>query len=196
MQEWFKVSSINSILEEIRQWPDSILIGLFFVGPLIGLPFSIFLVAIGLVYPIEIALAILVATLAVHHVLIFWLSQTHFSRWLQERLRNKKLLRLPIEDRSLFEDALYIAMVAWVPGASYALKVAYTALSDISFRNFVFTGSLVQATAALPYLMLGTEASTGDLKWISIWIFVILLLTWLSKYAFNNYTKSSERREL
>ncbi|MDZ7805352.1 hypothetical protein [Thiohalophilus sp.] len=162
--------------------PESFLVVIFMLAPLLGVPISIFLVVIGIAFPTAIAIVLTGGTIFTHHILVFALTKTNASNWIRNLMRRGKLLSETRAGRRVSDNVLFITITSWIPGLSYIIKLAYTALSGVPFRTYLITGTLSQIISALPFLILGKAVENGNAMWMWLALVLLILLAWLAKY--------------
>jgi uncharacterized membrane protein YdjX (TVP38/TMEM64 family) len=189
MIEWPGGYSFEDFTVWLRKAPSLAVVSSLLLGPLLGLPLGAFLVAVGIAFPLDGAVEITAATLFVHHLLLFALSKTSASIWLQKQLMQRKLLLTTRANKTFSDNFIFLALASWIPGLSYVVKLVYTALLGIPFRTYVFAGTTTQLIAALPFLILGDAAGKGHLMWAGVLLLILVVLTLLINLFKNHFLR-------
>jgi uncharacterized membrane protein YdjX (TVP38/TMEM64 family) len=179
IESWSVSAALAGLSAWIQALPPALVAGLLLIGPLLGLPLSAFLVSLGLAFSFAGALAITAIALFLHHLLLCPIGRSRASTWLQGRLAQHRLLR--VRNDAVFDDVLFISALAWLPGPSYLLKIAYTALSGVPLRTFLIAGTLAQLIAAIPFLLLGALADKNALRWAAAALLLLVGFAWLGR---------------
>lgn len=173
-------------IEQLTAWlhsaPRLTLVAAFFIAPLFGVPLSALLVTLSIIFPLPASIALTALTLLGHHALIYGLSKTRVSLWLQAQLSKRRLLPKNRADKRFTDNVFFILTATWVPGLSYIFKVALTAVAGLPLRTYYVVGTLSQLLAALPFLVLGRVAEQGKLVWATLLIFGFIILAWLVRH--------------
>lgn len=173
---------MRTVLDWLATCPTWLMALIVFGVPLLGVPLSGPLVALGMRFPFWFALLLVIAVLLVHHLLIFCVRRSAIRERLRRTLLRRGVLRETASERPrLADDISFILAATWIPGLSYVFKVAVTAISSIPFRTYLVVGVLSQSLAAIPYLLLGRAANEIPLGTLGATIFAAVAALWVVK---------------
>jgi len=137
------------LLEETNRYVFLLLMALF---PLLGLPISVFLVLIGVIFGIGKGIVLASGVTLFHLVVSYGIAHSMLHPLLVRILHNSAVPvpRLPEEKRKRIS---FIFMV--VPGLPYALKNYVLAMADIPFPQYLVIGWLAHLIVNTPFIVLG-----------------------------------------
>ncbi|MGM0423837.1 MAG: VTT domain-containing protein [Thermodesulfobacteriota bacterium] len=151
---------------------------LMLILPLVGFPFSVFLVLAGVHFGLAWGMLLTWLILPLHMSICFFLTRTFVRR---------PLIRF-LERRGYKPPALYVqrpglVMVSLLllPGPPYILKTYLMALTGLPYPSFLLLNWGTESLMTLPVVALGGAAAEG--KWNLFWILLALLcLTGVYRY--------------
>ncbi len=152
--------------------------------PLAGMPISIFLVLVGMLYGIPGGIALTGALEAFHLVMTYYLVHS-FVRPLLIRLLGKfnmAIPKLPIHGRKRIG---FVFMI--LPGLPYAVKNYLLALAKMPFRPYMAIGWTAQFGLSVSFIILGKGVIQMDPIILSLAVGLILLGAGLQYFLRRHY---------
>lgn len=153
----------------------SVFVVLMALLPLAGLPISVFLVLIGMMFGIPAGIGITAIVMFFHVLATYYLVHS-FVRPLLLGFLNRfelKIPRLPRERRKRIGFAFMI-----LPGIPYSLKNYLLALAEMPFRPYVIISWSVQFIMSIPFIVLGR--GVVELDPIILILAAVLIVTGLT----------------
>lgn len=148
--------TIRDLITAISQLPVVLFVGAFAILPLLGVPVSWFLVAVGVRYNLAGGMLLTAVCMGLHNLIAYGLANSWFRTRVQQYLvdRNRRLPDIPDRHQSWF-----MVVFATVPGLPYAMKLYAIALTNMPFRKFFWLGWPTYVASSIVFIGLGDAAA-------------------------------------
>ncbi|MGW8161286.1 MAG: TVP38/TMEM64 family protein [Desulfobulbales bacterium] len=154
--------------------------------PIAGIPISIFLVLVGMIFGIPLGIAVTGILILFHMTVTYYLVHSLF-RPLVLRLLNRSHISVPWLPNRGNKRLAFIFML--IPGLPYAIKNYLLVLSGIPFLPYIIISWLAQFVLSLPFIMLGRAVMKMDPVILAVAISTILLGFGGQNYLRRRYRK-------
>jgi len=169
-------SSANAprlLCDYLQHDANSFVFALFMaVLPLIGIPISIFLVLVGIIYGMAGGMILTGACILLHLITTYYLVHSLF-RPLVIRILQRVHLGIPRLPRSGGKRLGFFFMI--FPGLPYAMKNYLFALTETPFRSYLLISWPAQFCLSIPFIILGRGLMEMDVKILLAAATIILL---------------------
>ena len=144
---------------------------LFAALPLLGFPFSVFLVLLGVRFGTAAGLLIMAAGMGIHLLAAFWVAHSFLRAPILRLLRwlNYRLPQVP-KERVVWFSLIFMA----IPGPPYCLKNYILPLAGVPLRWFFLSGFFIQGAMGIPFVVAGDAMAAESLLLVAIAIGVLL----------------------
>lgn len=174
------IQKLKFLLNE--KTPAWLFIVLMTILPLLGFPFSGFLILSGIKFGIGGGILITATIMPIQLIISYIVVNSYLKVWIM-KIAAQKGIRLPEipDDKIVFYSFIFMA----TPGLSYALKNYLLPLSGVSFKYYVISGYLGQGLIAMPFIVLGESALAMNYKlfllFLAVFIVISLLVRWIRR---------------
>ena len=140
--------------------------------PVAGMPISIFLVLVAIVFGLAWGIALTGVLMLFHLAAIYYLTHTLFRPLVMRLLSRYHIgvLRLPEKGA---KRLAFIFML--FPGLPYSIKNYLLAMSGLSFLEYVIIGWVAQFSLSIPFILLGRAVIKMDPLFLGIALALVLL---------------------
>lgn len=162
----------ESLIALGKRLPIPVFVIAFLLTPVLGFPISILLFLAGLRLGFSWGMALATGGMFVHSIVAYFVTHGWFRDRLRARLERAGYGIPPIDRR---HQAWFTALFAAFHGPPYAIKLYLLALTDVSFRIYLWVGTPVYILFAL--LPVGAGSAVTDLNPGIISLLVGLMVT-------------------
>lgn len=162
----------ESLIALGKRLPIPVFVIAFLLTPVLGFPISILLFLAGLRLGFPWGMALATGGMFVHSIVAYFVTHGWFRDRLRARLERAGYGIPPIDRK---HQAWFTALFAAFHGPPYAIKLYLLALTDVSFRIYLWVGTPVYILFAL--LPVGAGSAVTDLNPGIISLLVGLMVT-------------------
>lgn len=136
--------------------PAPLFLVAFLVLPLVGFPVSLLLALAGIRFGFAGGMALAAGGMFFHNAAAYWMTHSWFRERLRRRLERLDY-RIPAIDPK--NQAWFTALFAGIHGPPYAAKLYLLALTDVSFRIYLWVGTPIYVIFSVVPVGVGSAAT-------------------------------------
>ncbi|GAA5126490.1 TVP38/TMEM64 family protein [Luteolibacter yonseiensis] len=174
------------LTEQVRNLPAFWFIVAYALLPVAGVPLSPLLVLAGVKFGFWQGMAVAAAGIFIHHVIAYHLVHGGLRRRVSERLERSSY-SIPTPDAK--NHVWFTAVFASVHGPPYAIKLYLLALTEVSFRVYLWVGAPVYIIFCVVPVGAGSSAISVNPLWLYGGLAAVMLLAFLGKWLGKSMSK-------
>jgi len=163
---------------------------LMLILPIIGVPFSIFLLLVGLKFGIPGGLFFTGLLMGLHMICTYYIVHSFLRRWIITLL---KRLKFPAYGSKSTLNTWHLVIFMLIPGLPYAAKNNLLALSGIAFKRYLIINWATQFPMSIPLVLAGAAVIEMNPLTISIVALLLVLVVFLQQYARKKFGDSQQK---
>jgi len=175
----------ESILAYGMSLPPAVIIGAFFVLPLLGFPVSVLLVLLGLQFGIARGMGIVTVGMFFHLLVVYGIAQSGLREKIRRRIASFGHEIPPIKEN---HRLWFTTLFASIHGPPYAAKLYLLALTDLPFRYHCGIALPVYIGFSLLPVSAGKAVMNLNPVMISVIIIASIALFFLARWLTRRYT--------
>lgn len=164
----------------------------FFLLPLIGFPFSVLLVTLGIRFNYIISLGAMLMIIPTHLIFSFWVVDRYFRDKIKYSPTASKFRIFNMPPEKQLEYAFIFFAVPVVP---YAVKNYLLPASGIPFKYYFILGWVIQSILGAPFVILGEAASSLDYPVLLSLLILFAVLYIIMRKIKNRYYKVISKKQ-
>lgn len=177
------------VLEYGKSVPAFWFVTAFLVLPLLGFPISVLLIIAGMRFGFVWGMMLATAGIFLHNIVAFWLVhgrlREKFSGALEDR--GYKLPKLTKKNQMWFT-----ALFASIHGPPYTAKIYLLALTEVSFRVYLWIGAPVYIVFCVVPVGAGSSALSVNPWWLYGALAAMMAMTFLGQWLAKKYGRKTE----
>jgi uncharacterized membrane protein YdjX (TVP38/TMEM64 family) len=157
---------------------------LMLILPILGVPFSAFLVLVGMKFGLPRGLFFTALLMLIHMAITYFLVHSFLRNWILKLL---KKLNLPDSFERKIASRWHLFFFMLVPGLPYAIKNFLLALSGLPLGPYLMINWLAQFGLSVPFIITGTAIIELNPVIISSAVLLLIMVLLIQSYAKRKY---------